>query len=279
MRSKFLHWAWLPVVALVVLAAVAVFTLRAAAASPPPPPCPPVFADEFNGPSIDSARWKLSYKSGRTEQQFYSPEALQLADGSLHLTADVQPQQGYPYTSGAINTLGTFSQMYGYFEMRAKLPSGQGLWSAFWLLHTGTLPWMEIDVVELLGHEPTRLHLSHHWRDENNDLASAKVKYDGPDYSQAYHTYAINWEPDLLQWYVDGVLLAETDEHVPAEPMFLLVNLAVGGDWPGPPDATTPFPASLDVDYVRVYEAGCRPPTPAPAQAEAMPKDLGPRGE
>jgi beta-glucanase (GH16 family) len=267
MLSLFARYGWLPAAAAAVAGALVVGLQGRAAAKP----CRPIFADEFISRTLNTRRWNVEYKSGRTELQYYAPDALELWGGVLRIRAERRPQKGYDYTSGIITTKGTFSQMYGYFEMRAKVPSGQGLWPAFWLLHTGVLPWMEIDVVEVLGHEPNRLHLSHHWRDAANEHAGASVKFVGPDYSKAFHTYAVDWRPGKLEWYVDGVLRAEADEHVPAEPMFLLANLAVGGDWPGAPDETTEFPAYLEIDYIRVYAPGCRPPTrSAPAGAKPM---------
>lgn len=157
------------------------------------------------------------------------------------------------------DTMDLFARQYGYFEMRAEVPHGQGLWPAFWLLHSGPLPWTEIDVLEILGQNITTMYMSNHWRVAADEHQSLTERFTGPDFSQGFHTFAVNWTHGNLTWFVDGVQQAETDEHVPAEPMFILANLAVGGQLPGKPDATTPFPADVDIDYIRVYAPGCQP--------------------
>jgi beta-glucanase (GH16 family) len=224
--------------------------------------CPPSFADEFNGTNIDPELWSSTYKSGRTELQYYAPDSFEIGNGILRIKADKVPQEGKDYTSGALNTRDTFAQQYGYFEIRAKVPSGQGLWPAFWLLHTGPLPWAEIDVFEILGHETEKVYLYNHWRDANNEHQSLPQFHVGADFSEDFHTYAVDWRADRITWYVDGLKRAETRRNVHAEPMFMIINLAVGGQWPGSPDKTTQFPAYFDIDYVRVYPEGCLPPKP-----------------
>ncbi len=243
----------------IVLASIVALALKSISAQSAPD-CQPTFHDDFNGSQIDTSRWNIAYPSGKTESQFYAPDAFELSNGVLHIKADRRPQQGYRYSSGIITTQHTFSQQYGYFEIRAKVPQGQGLWPAFWLLHTGLSPWMEIDIFEILGHNPSKVYLSNHWPDAANKLQGLTRPFTGPDFSTGFHIFAVDWRPNYLAWYVDGVKWAETDQHVPAEPMFILANLAVGGKWPGYPDPTTPFPAYFDIDYIRVYPTGCQPP-------------------
>lgn len=220
--------------------------------------CQPSFDDEFSNSRIDRNLWDISYKSGRTELQYYDSDALKIEDGVLRIKAEPKPHGNYPYTSGILTTQTTFAQQYGYFEIRARVPKGQGLWPAFWLLHTGPLPWNELDVFEFLGHNPNKVYLYNHWRDAGNNHQSLPKSYTGLDFSQDFHTFALDWKPDSLTWYIDGVRRAQTTQHVPAEPMFMLINLAVGGSWPGAPDATTHFPAYFDIDYVRVYPTNCQ---------------------
>jgi len=98
------------------------------------------------------------------------------------------------------------------------------------------------------------VHLSQHWRTESGQHEWSTLKFVGPDFSTDFHTFAVDWEPDQITWYVDGVERYRTTEHIPHEPMFLLANLAVGGDMGGPPDANTPFPAVEQVDFIRVYQ-------------------------
>ena len=153
---------------------------------------------------------------------------------------------GRPYVSGLITTEPSFTQRYGYFEMRAKLPAGRGLWPAFWLVsltHTGHF---EIDVFEMLGDEPRTIYQSTH-----HPGGGVHLRRDlGFDTSSDWHRYGLKWTREALVWYVDGKETARTDGAMfrDAAPMYMLANLAVGGDWPGPPDASTPFPVHLRIE-------------------------------
>ena len=176
------------------------------------------------------------------------------SDPALH--ADLGDQ---PYTSGLINTSHSFSQTYGYFEMRAELPAGQGMWPAFWLLaKDGSWP-PEIDVMEMLGHDPDTLYTSVHnlapGQTPGNHTLSQGVS-NVADMSDGYHTYGVDWGPDSLAFYFDGREVYRTP--TPADlnkPMYMIANLAVGGTWPGDADATTPLPAHMNIDYLRAYQA------------------------
>jgi beta-glucanase (GH16 family) len=221
--------------------------------------CSPIFADEFSGTQLDTTRWDTTYPSGDAERQAYQPDALTVSGGLLRIAATARPAQGHPYTSGIITTQDTFAQQYGYFEIRARVPHGQGLWPAFWLLHAGPLPWTEIDVFEVLANDTTTLYMSNHWRDDSGQPQFLTQPFSGPDFSKGFHTFGVSWTADQLTWYVDGIPQAETRDNVPAEPLFMLANLAVGGQWPGYPDSTTHFPAYLYIDYIRVYDPGCHP--------------------
>ena len=243
----------------------------------------PTFADDFdtfdwNEASSTSVRrrtptgrWSTRYwwnEGDRTapanaERQFYSdatvgPHPFEVRDGTLVITAQPSPDpaatQGLPYTSGIITTEGTFSQRYGYFEMRARLPRGRGLWSAFWLLPQDHSWPPEVDIVEMLGHEPTRFFGSAH--SKASGVREAAVRdADVDDLSEGFHTFGLSWRPDRLVWHVDGRQVVDlptaSDMH---RPMYLLANLAVGGTWPGDPDAATPFPAVMVIDRIRAYQ-------------------------
>lgn len=222
--------------------------------------CKPSFSDDFTSSRINTNHWDVTYKSGKTEMQTYVSDAFDLANGVLKIRADARPADGRPYSSGILTTQSTFSQQYGYFEMRAKVPKGQGLWPAFWLLHTGPNPWNELDVFEFLGHNTNKVYLYNHWGDAANQHQALPKSYVGPDFSDQFHVFALDWQPNRLTWYIDGVKRAETTQHVPHEPMFILTNLAVGGSWPGAPDPATQFPAYFQIDYVRVYPTGCQIP-------------------
>jgi beta-glucanase (GH16 family) len=142
--------------------------------------------------------------------------------------------------------------------MRARLPKGRGLWPAFWLLHNqenGTRP--EIDVVELIGDKPEVVYQTYHYFDNWNLRSTPSYQAWGPDYSQSFHTYGMKWEPGRISWYVDGrVTNTFSDSNVSSEDMYILVNLAVGGSWPGSPDGSTSFPARFAIDYIRAYSPG-----------------------
>jgi beta-glucanase (GH16 family) len=221
--------------------------------------CSPVLSDEFNGSQLDTTLWSTSYASGSSERQTYVADAFHEGGGLLRIAATKRANDGKSYTSGIITTQDTFSQQYGYFEIRARVPYGQGLWPAFWLLHTGPRPWTEIDVFEILANDTTTLYMSNHWPDDAGQEQHLTQAFSGPDYSNGFHRFAVNWTADSLTWYVDGTPRLVTHDHVPAEPMFILTDLAVGGQWPGDPNAQTHFPAYLYVDYIRVYVPGCHP--------------------
>jgi beta-glucanase (GH16 family) len=210
-----------------------------------------IFNEEFSGDQLDTNYWSSEYRWGRTnepELQYYSSDALQVSDGILHITADQREMEGMDYTSGLIASYDRFTFTYGYLEMRAKIPAGRGLWPAFWIHLNDDDKSGEIDVFEFLGHEPNIIHMSYHFPELQ------EFWFNGPDYSQGYHTYAVDWEPDKIVWYVDGVERARTTTDIPNEPMYIIANLAVGGDWPGSPDRNTKFPAQYDIDYIRVYQ-------------------------
>ena len=222
------------------------------------------FDDEFDGQKLDDKKWADHYYHGRThgngEQEYYAPDGYELSGGLLRLIARPVPQtgrdktQGKPYTSGMIEGSGKFAQRYGWFEIRCRVPRGKGYWPAFWLL-PATRRWPpEIDVFEILGHEPSTVYFTTHWRDGQRRRQHDGHRWEGPDFSADFHTFAIDWEPGLIVWYVDGVERARTGKGVPDEPMYMTANLAVGGDWPGNPDAATHFPGYMDIDYIRVYQ-------------------------
>jgi beta-glucanase (GH16 family) len=242
------------------------------------------FSDEFDGNSVDRSKWKFTdlwgnrTLAGNNEKQCYSPQAVSQSGGMLHITAtrgvtpaaackgashDLQYISGLLTTSGCpwyektaeCSRLSSFAQSYGYFEMRAKLPKGQGLWPAFWLvpLDSGTPP--EIDIMEALGHQPSTVYQTYHYLDAAGAHQKAGNVYEGPDFTTKFSTFGIDWKPGLLVWYVDGrEVFRFQNPAVTSAKMYLLLNLAVGGYWPGDPNASTVFPAEMVVDYVRVYE-------------------------
>ena len=214
-----------------------------------------VFDDEFNETNLSSV-WSTELPWGPTdpnELEYYVPDALGFNDGFLRITAQKQSFQEKDYTSGIISTYPQFNFTYGYAEIRAKLPSGKGLWPAFWLLASDQKSSDEIDVFELLGGEPNTIYMTLHYEAPPKHL-SAQGTYNGPDFTQSFHTFAVDWEPTQVVWYVDGIARYRASQNIPQTPMNIIANLAVGGTWSGAPNIFTRFPAYLDIDYIRVYE-------------------------
>jgi beta-glucanase (GH16 family) len=242
------------------------------------------WSDEFDGPNgspPDPSRWTHEQGGsgwGNNERQFYTarPENAQIVDGALRITAiKEQLPLAYcwygdcEYTSARLITRGLFEQQYGRFEARIKIPAGQGLWPAFWLLGANIeeVGWPasgELDILENVGKEPYTIHGTAHGPGYSGCCSPLQTAYSlpgGQRFADDFHVYALEWEPAELRWYVDDVLYqTRTPADLPPgtrwvydHPFFILLNLAVGGVWPGEPDATTVFPQSMLVDYVRVY--------------------------
>lgn len=234
-----------------------------------------VFSDEFNDYQLDTSKWISRYRWGHevinNEEQYYvdrinNPDfghsPFEFDGNHMTITATRTPEHlrasanWQPYLSGALTTYNKFKFKYGYFEIRAKFPKGKGIWPAFWLLHQhdhDRKP--EIDVVEYIGDEPNKVHHTYHWVENWSNRRSPYMIAQGPDYSQDFHTYAVKWEPGKITWYIDGVEHNSfSNGNVSWEDMYLLVNLAVGGSWPGSPDGNTQFPARLKIDYIRAFQ-------------------------
>ena len=172
------------------------------------------------------------------------------------------------YLSGIITSYDSFKMTHGYVETRAKVPGGRGLWPAFWLLTThyvADVP--EIDVMEFLGQDKDRLYNTYHYFDIEDDYRkistpSFRVYADDGDWTNEFHTFGMAWSPREIIWYVDGEethRITDSEYVIANQAMYLIANLAVGGNWPGSPDASTPFPATFEIDYIRAYERKLNP--------------------
>ena len=227
------------------------------------------FSDEFNGNQLDTSKWNIGSPFNariNREEQVYLPQQVRVSGGSLRLTAERIPtqfnNQTLPFRSGMINTEGKFKQRYGVYEIRARLPSGNGYWPAFWTLEFDPAVFRkEIDIMETVGSRPMLSSFNYHHPAANDQRQSYFGQWIGPDFTKAFHTYTLDWTSNRLIWLVDGVeryRLERPAVPTPRVDMYLLVNLAVGGIYPDavnePPDHTTPQRASLVVDYVRVYQ-------------------------
>ena len=261
------------------------FSPALALAAPPGTGWTQTFDDEFSSPlswtaGATGGTWRTTYVynggsrtlSGNAELECYMDATVGLdpfttLNGELTMTADrsVSNPCNLPYTSGQINTSPSFSQTYGYFEMRAKLPKGAGLWPAFWLLTIDNTWPPELDTVEMLGQDPTTIYASIFSTLTGTAHSYATQSASVADTSSGYHTYGADWEPDYVTYYFDDNQFARfTTPADMKKPMYLLIDLAVGGKWPGSPTASTTFPAYMNIDYVRAYS---KPPQPSTAVA------------
>ena len=237
-----------------------------------------VFSDDFTGTELDESKWTRCYwwdwegctNEGNNNLQWYQPDDVYVSDGTLKLRAQIRDAEGtneqsYKYTSGMVTTgrgssdlneSPRFAFQYGYAEMRAKVPAGKGLWPAFWLLPITHESKPEIDVMEILGDTPHITRMHYHYLDENGRRTSPGHDWIGPNFAGDWHTYAVSWQPDAIIWYVDNIerWRYTNESTISAEPMYLILNLAVGGNWPGAPNDDTPFPSIYEIDYVRVWQ-------------------------
>ena len=213
-----------------------------------------VWHDEFQGDTLDHLKWRVEDAAlvKNNELQYYSPDEVYLRNGVLVLRSGKRSVGGRAYTSGLVDTRGKFAQQYGRFEVRAKLPPGQGMWPAHWLLpEDGRWP-PEIDIMESKGHEPNIVYMTNHWGVWPNNKHEGDT-YTGPDFAKDFHVFAVEWEPDEIRWFVDEKQGFSTTANIPAGRFYIILNTAVGGMFPGPPDKTTVFPQYHQIDYVRIY--------------------------
>lgn len=241
-----------------------------------------VWSDEFNGSSLDLTKWEIMSGDGtayglpsgwgNNELQWYSNNNITFENGMLVITAKNEIVSGKKYTSARIRTLNKGDWKYGRFEFRAKFPVGRGMWPAIWMMPTSNIygNWAasgEIDIVEYLGHEPQKVYGTIHYGGQwpNNKQSGTWYTLSTGNFYDSFHEYALEWEEKEIRWYVDGKLFGKQTNWnttysgavfpAPFDQKFhLLINLAVGGNWPGAPDAATVLPQRLEVDYARVYK-------------------------
>ena len=234
-----------------------------------------VWSDEFDGTALDLSKWEFevnAHGGGNNELQYYITNNVRVSGGLLTIEARKEHYTGSggtrEYTSARIRTRGKGDWLYGRFDIRAKLPKGKGIWPAIWMLPTdqsyGGWPHSgEIDIMELLGHDPKKVHGTLHYSDAKSHRSKGTNFVLGSrSFADDFHLFRFEWEPVAMRWYVDGHLYQTLTNWqsrtkpfpAPFDQRFhLLLNLAVGGNWPGNPDANTAFPQAMTVDYVRVY--------------------------
>jgi beta-glucanase (GH16 family) len=218
-----------------------------------------VWSDEFSGTTLNTANWTpvTGPWPYNDERQFYSPSAISVSNGRGIITSTNVPQGGRLYTSGRMDTNGKQSFLYGKFEMRARLPRTQGMWPAFWLLPISNEWPPEIDIMEMLGHEPNKVYVSNHWGTvETHTYFTSPFTLPtlNPNFSSNFNVFACEWWPDRVDFFVNGQPVATHYSRVPQELMYVIVNTAVGGFWPGYPNATTIFPQRFEIDWIRVSQ-------------------------
>jgi beta-glucanase (GH16 family) len=234
-----------------------------------------VWSDEFSGTGLDLNVWNQEIGNGsggwgNNELEYYTNSSKNtfLSNGNLIIEARKEAIGGFNYSSARLTTQNKKAFKFGRIDIRAKLPVSKGLWPALWMLGTNitTVSWPacgEIDIMELVGSFPSRIHATMHWKSAAGAHASKGSTYSlyTGDFSQQFHVYSIVWTKDNIKCYVDDILyftFTSTDAGTAVYPFnadhFFLFNVAVGGDWPGSPDANTPFPQRMFVDYVRVFQ-------------------------
>jgi beta-glucanase (GH16 family) len=231
-----------------------------------------VWRDEFNGSSLDPMFWNFEEGNGtegwgNQELQYYRKENTRVNSGYLTITAKKESFGGKEYTSSRITTEAKKDFLYGRIDFRAKLPKGQGIWPAFWALGANirTTPWPfcgEIDIMEMVGGGPGKDNTAHgtvHYEDGGHKYIGGSTTLTSGDFFDKFHVFSLVWTERSLKWYVDNnefftfdTTGASKDEF--RRSYFLLINLAVGGNWPGAPSASTAFPQKYIVDYVRVFQ-------------------------
>ncbi len=233
-----------------------------------------VWADEFDGNALQTASWNYETGNGsngwgNNEHQFYtsSPKNVFVSEGNLIIEARKETIETFPYTSARLTTKNKREFQFGRIDIRAKLPKGKGIWPALWMLgaNISQVGWPrcgEIDIMELIGHEPNKVHGTLHWNGVNGHLhQGGSTALASGDFSDAFHVFSIIWREDQISWYVDDRLYYSMSRAGFGEAVypfnakqFFLFNVAVGGNWPGYPDGTTVFPQRMFVDYIRVFQ-------------------------
>ena len=234
-----------------------------------------VWADEFSGSALDATKWTPEIGNGvwgwgNNELEYYTsnPGNVDVIGGELIITAKEESFGGFDYTSARLITKNKADFTYGRFEAMIDLPTGQGIWPAFWLLSTDNVygGWPtsgEIDIMEMVGHNPFEVHSTLHYGPEpgSGHRYTGTGYAPGVNFSSGYHLYAVEWEENQLRWYVDSVQIYELNRRDLCpwdwpfdQDFFIIMNCAVGGLWPGAPNASTVFPQEMKVDYVRVYQ-------------------------
>lgn len=228
-----------------------------------------IWSDEFEGDSLNLNKWNVEvngYGGWNDELQYYcdTPQNIEVSNGTLKIRAFKQNYKGKEYTSARINTMNKEAFLYGKVEAKMKLPSFQGAWPAFWMLGNSGETWPqcgEIDIVETINDESIAYGTAH-WAvgDSYDSSGSSTLLSDIEIDITQWHTYSIEWDETQIQWFVDDIpyhiidLSSDPDKESLTKPQYILLNLAIGGQWPGFDIDDDAFPATMEIDYIRVYK-------------------------
>lgn len=223
-----------------------------------------IWSDEFNGNSVDTTNWNFEIGNngwGNHEQEYYQPANATIENGNLVITGKKEDVQTGHYTSSRMTTKGKHEFLYGSIEARIKIPVGQGFWPAFWMLGADidAVGWPasgETDIMEHINAD-SLLYGTLHWDNKGHMQIGDTLAYN----PSAYHIYSLEWDAHAIKWFVDGKKFHEVniDNNINSteefhKPSFILLNFALGGDWPGQVIDDSKLPAKMYIDYVRVYQ-------------------------
>lgn len=234
-----------------------------------------VWLEEFDGNTINDRYWSFEIGNkyngwGNNELEYYTENNAEVKNGKLIITAKKEDKNGYNYTSSRMITAKKLNFTYGEIEVRAKLPKGKGIWPAIWMLGESidTKGWPgcgEIDIMELIGDNPFKIYGTLH-----GPGYSGKDGYDRTytltgtkDFSDEFHVFKVDWQSERINWYVDDELYHTVNRHeveskglnwVFDNKFYILLNVAVGGSWPGSPDFSTEFPQTMEIDYIKISQ-------------------------
>ena len=229
------------------------------------------WSDEFNGTSLDGSKWQLELNEGDHGMSAYTnrPQNLYVSDGCLAIQAQKENYNGKPYTSSQVSSRNKGHWKYGRFDIRAKLPYGQGMWPAIWMMpnnpaYGGWPRSGEIDIMENLGDNTRLLHSTLHHSADNQMLHGTWTAPEGQSLSDTFHVYTMIWDTGSFSFYVDSIhnyfnstSWSPSNVSYPKpfdQSFFMMFDLAIGGSWGGPPDNSTVFPQKMLVDWIRVYK-------------------------
>lgn len=234
-----------------------------------------IWNDEFEGETLNEDFWTFEIGNGtwgwgNNELEYYRKDNTELTDGFIVIEARDEKFGGFNYTSSRIITKNKFDFTFGRIDVRAVIPEGQGIWPAIWMLgsNISEVGWPrcgEIDIMELVGHQPSKLHSTVHYSDSSGNRimnGSSTTLPASKKFSQDFHVFSIIWEKDRIEFLLDDVpfhvitraSLGSQNPYPFNDPFFFIFNVAVGGNWPGSPDSTTKFPQHMIVDYIRVFQ-------------------------